>query len=91
MQTTIVEVTNKLGLHARPAKTFVKMAQRFCSDITLVKTGEKTKANAKSIFAVMALGAGRGTHLELQADGADESEAILALKELFDQNLMEAE
>lgn len=91
MQTAVVEVTNRLGLHARPAKTFVKEAQKFCSEITLVKTENSARANAKSIFSVMALGAGKGTRLELQAEGADEFEAISVLETLFAQNLLEAE
>ena len=91
MQTVVVEVTNLLGLHARPAKTFVRAAKQFSSEITLRKEEGGQTANAKSILAVMGLGAGQGTRIVLGAEGSDEMEAVRALKELFDRNLMEAD
>jgi phosphocarrier protein len=80
-------VTNKSGLHARPAALLVQTASKFSSDITLVKGA--SEVNAKSIMGIMALGAGQGTELTIKVNGADEEEALNALLELFNSNFGE--
>lgn len=70
-------VANPVGLHARPATLCVKEAQRFVSDITLLCKGKK--ANAKSLFSVLALGAVFGDTVEICAEGEDAAEAAEAL------------
>ncbi|SHK00706.1 phosphocarrier protein [Anaerobranca californiensis DSM 14826] len=82
-----ITVTNKTGLHARPAALLVQTASKFSSDITLVKEG--SEVNAKSIMGIMALGAGPGTELTIKVSGADEEEALNALLELFNSNFGE--
>lgn len=62
------------GLHARPASTFVQMANRFQSNISLVKN-DKT-ANAKSILGIMSLACTKGSEVRLVVDGADENAAL---------------
>jgi phosphotransferase system HPr (HPr) family protein len=54
-------ITNKLGIHARPAAMFVKTANRFACDIFVEKDGEKI--NGKSIMGLMMLAAGPGSKL----------------------------
>ena len=66
-----------VSLHARPAATFVKTALRFRSKVTVGTDGKV--ADAKSILAVLALGAVGGTVLRLSADGEDAPEALAAL------------
>ena len=66
-----------VDLHARPAADFVRAAMQFDADIT-VASGER-EANAKSLLAVLALGAKRGTTLRLSADGDDAAAAVDAL------------
>ena len=66
-----------VSLHARPAATFVKTALQFRSQLTVAANGKA--ANAKSILAVLALGATGGTLLRLNADGDDASNALQAL------------
>ena len=66
-----------VALHARPAATFVKTALRFRSRVTVGSNGKT--ADAKSILAVLALGAGGGTVLRLSADGIDAPDALAAL------------
>ena len=75
-----VTVINELGLHARPAAEFVKLASRFESDIRLVKEGDAV--NGKSIMGVMTLAAECGAELTLRADGSDAEAAVTALEEL---------
>lgn len=72
-----VKVKLKTGLQARPAALFVQEANRFSSDIFLVKDGKKV--NAKSIMGLMSLAISSGSEVGLIANGSDESEAIEAL------------
>jgi phosphotransferase system HPr (HPr) family protein len=66
-----------VALHARPAASFVKTAMRFHSRVTVGVNGKI--ADAKSILAVLALGATGGTLLRLSADGEDAPAALDAL------------
>ncbi|MCX7827185.1 MAG: HPr family phosphocarrier protein [Verrucomicrobiae bacterium] len=76
-----VTVSNKLGIHARPAALFVKTAGRFRSDITVEKDGERVPG--KSIMALMMLAAGKGSRLQITAEGDDAAEALDELLKLF--------
>lgn len=80
-------VNNKTGLHARPAALLVQTASKFTSEITISK-GE-ADINAKSIMGIMALGANEGTEVTFKANGADEEEALAAIKVLFENNFGE--
>ena len=74
---TLVALPAGVDLHARPAADFVRMAMRFSSSI-VVGAGDR-EANAKSLLAVLALGAKAGTTLRLRADGEDADVALDAL------------
>jgi phosphocarrier protein HPr len=73
----VVALPAGVALHARPAALFVKTALRFRSRVTVAVDGKS--ADAKSILAVLALGATGGTALRLAAAGEDEAEALEAL------------
>jgi phosphocarrier protein HPr len=73
-------IANKLGIHARPAAMFVKIANRFASEIFVEKDGEKI--NGKSIMGLMMLAAGPGSKLTLHIKGADAPQAIIELEAL---------
>jgi phosphocarrier protein HPr len=73
----VVSLPPDVALHARPAALFVKTAMRFRSRLTVAVNGKS--ADAKSILAVLALGAAGGTTLRLAATGEDEAEALEAL------------
>lgn len=73
-------VPNLLGMHARPAAAFVKLAGRFRSSIRVTK-GDVT-VNGKSIMGVLMLAAEQGSVLEIAADGEDAASASEALAEL---------
>jgi phosphocarrier protein len=70
-------VVNVLGLHARAAARFVKLASQFQSQIKVTR-GERTM-DGKSILGLLLLSAARGTDLGISADGPDEAEAVEAL------------
>ena len=74
-------VTNKLGIHARPAAMFVKIANRFKCEVFVEKDGEKV--NGKSIMGLMMLAAGPGSKLKVEADGNDASQALAELETLL--------
>ena len=74
-------IVNELGLHARPAGEFVKVASRFKSDIQVSKDG--MSVNGKSIMGVMTLAAECGSELAVRAEGSDAEEAIAALEQLI--------
>jgi len=78
---TQVTVTNRAGLHTRPAAMLVKLASQFKSEIHLVRDG--FSINAKSIIGVMTLAAEQGSTLGLQVEGIDEAEAATAVADLF--------
>lgn len=82
-----VTIVNRLGLHARPAMTFVDLASSFRSDIT-VKRGDQ-EVDGKSIMHMMMLAATKGTSLEICAVGPDCKEACAALKKLVDSGFDE--
>jgi phosphocarrier protein HPr len=73
-------IINELGLHARAASKFVSCASRFGSQIQVAKDGQWV--NGKSIMSVMMLAAGKGSTLNLRAEGSDEDEATAAIHEL---------
>ncbi len=75
-------VSNKLGIHARPAAMFVKTANRFSCDIFVEKDGEKV--NGKSIMGLMMLAAGPGSKLTVHAYGQDASQALAEIQTLIE-------
>ena len=83
-----LQIINKLGIHARPAAMFVKVANRFRCDIYVEKDGEKV--NGKSIMGLMMLAAGPGSKLTVYAEGGDASAALdeieALVKRKFDED-----
>lgn len=82
-------IQNELGLHLRAAAAFVKVADRFESDVTLERGDQK--ANGKSIIAIVTLAAPKGTAVRVVADGPDADEAVGALVELIEDCFGERE
>jgi phosphocarrier protein len=80
-------VSNKLGIHARPAAMFVKTANRFSCDIFVEKDGERV--NGKSIMGLMMLAAGPGSKVTVYANGHDAQQALaeieILIKRKFDE------
>ena len=81
-------VTNKLGIHARPAAMFVRTANRFDCNIFVEKDAERV--NGKSIMGLMMLAAGPGSTLTVLAEGGDAAHAVheleVLLKRKFDED-----
>lgn len=84
-----VQITNKLGLHARAAAKVVHTANAFAADIFI--GAEHEEVNAKSILGLLTLAASRGTPLIIRANGEDEEQAVAALVALFEDRFGEGE
>ena len=78
-----LEVVNKLGLHARAAAKLVATANKFKSDITLMK--DEKKADARSIMKILMLSASKGTSLTISIQGEDQAKAMTSLTKLFEK------
>ncbi len=77
-QSTLIR--NRLGLHARAAAAFVKIANRFRSNVNVSK--DQITVNGKSIMGVLMLAAPKGTTITISADGPDAVQAVAALAQL---------
>jgi len=76
-----IKVTNRLGLHARPAAMVVRAAGEFDAEVFLIKDG--VRINAKSIMGVMMLAAEFGSTIRIEAEGPDAAGAVEAVAAVF--------
>ncbi|HEB84915.1 MAG TPA: HPr family phosphocarrier protein [Bacteroidetes bacterium] len=83
-----VVLKNKLGLHARPASHFVKIASKFKDTTVEIARGGEI-INGKSILGVMMLAAGQGAELEIRVDGPQEKNCLEELIELINNRFYE--
>ena len=82
-----IAIVNRLGLHARPAAMFVRIASRYRSEVWVEKEGEKI--NGKSIMGLMMLAAGQGSKLKIFCEGPDADKVMEELEELIQQKFNE--
>ena len=80
-------VANKLGIHARPAAMFVKVANQFDADVFVEKDGERV--NGKSIMGLMTLEASQGVRIRVTATGDDAEQVLNEIQELIDNRFYE--
>ena len=85
MKSATYTITNKMGIHARPAGLLVKKANEFTSKVT-IKKGEKS-ADAKRIFAVMGMGVKKADEITVCVEGEDEGAASEAMEQFLKENL----
>ncbi len=83
-----VLIVNPLGLHARPAALFVKLATTFRSDVEV--GNDSMMVNGKSIMGVMMLAAECGSTIRIKASGSDAAEALDKLAELVAKGFHES-
>lgn len=89
MQKRDIEITNKLGLHARASAKLTQLATRYKCEMNLERNGRRV--NAKSIMGVMMLAAGKGTTISIECDGEDEAAAMNELVALITDKFGEGE
>ena len=85
----IVTISNRLGLHARPAMMLAEAAMRYDSDVTLQRLDQDKAVDAKSIMQLMMLAAVCGTELKVEAHGSDAAESVAAIRELVKNSFNE--
>ena len=85
MQIRVIEITYRLGLHARACARIVELASRFRCNVALVYG--RRRASARSIVSVMLLAVGMGGLVRVETDGPDESAAMSAMIRLLTQGL----
>ena len=78
-------ITDKAGVHARPAGMIVKEAQKFDSSVTV--KADKGCADAKKLMQLMSLGVRRGDEITVEVDGADEADACKDVEKVFQECL----
>ena len=74
-------VKNKTGLHARPAAIFVQIANKYDSDIMIIK--DEQEVNGKSIMGILMLAAEKGSKIMIVANGDDAEKAVEELSEVL--------
>jgi len=87
MVTKTFIISNELGLHARAAASFVKIANRYRAGVIVKK--DAVSVNGKSIMGVLMLAAAKGTEITVETDGEDENDALLELGKLIDNKFGE--
>ncbi|GAC1363435.1 MAG: HPr family phosphocarrier protein [Ktedonobacteraceae bacterium] len=87
MQQATLVVQNDVGLHARPAARFVKLAKQFKSSIMITSRGKTV--SAKSLVMLLSLAIAKDGEFELSAEGEDEQDALTALSELVNNKFAE--
>jgi len=80
IQSRSIVITNELGLHAKASAAFVRLANRFHSNITVEANGKK--ANGKSIMGLLMLAASKNSPILIVAQGEDALEAVNSLSQL---------
>ncbi len=87
MLTKEFTITNKLGLHARPAAMFVKVSSAHSSEVWVEKDDEQV--NGKSIMGLMMLAAGFGAKIKVTAEGVDAEKAMAQIEALIQSGFSE--
>jgi phosphocarrier protein HPr len=106
MRRIALEITNRLGLHARAAAKLVKLANSFRCDVKLARVESSVNSprtgppgvcehtppepvDAKNIFGILLLAASKGAVIEVMTEGADEIEAMDAVRKLIEDKFGE--
>ena len=76
-----LKIKNSQGLHARPASIFVRIANKFESDVVVKKGVEHV--NGKSIMGLLVLAANQGSMIEIEVSGPDADRAMKELEEFL--------
>jgi len=84
-----VTISNRLGLHARPAMMFVETASGFDAEVRVRRADHAESVDGKSIMQMMILAATQGTVIEITADGDDADAALDELVALVDSRFHE--
>ncbi len=82
-------ISNRLGMHARPAMAFASAAGAFRCGISVRRTDNTERIDGKSVMQILMLACTHGTEIEIEADGEDEAEAVSTLQRLVESRFEE--
>ena len=82
-----IKISNRAGIHARPAAVLVQAAKDFKCNLYYEKG--RDRINGKSIMGILTLSAAYGTELKIIAEGEDEEQAVETIARLFDTRFEE--
>ena len=82
-----VVLTNREGLHVRPAGLFSNEMQKYIADVWVCR--EEAVVSGKSIMNLIAAGIQQGDEIEIRCSGPDEEEALSRAVELVESGLGE--
>jgi phosphocarrier protein len=85
----VLEIENRLGLHARAAVAFVQTAAAFDAEVMVTKDGQTV--SGRSIMGVMTLAATQGSTIEVVTRGPQAAEALDAIRALLAAKFNEAD
>jgi phosphocarrier protein HPr len=88
MVTREVTIVNPLGLHARAAARFVRLASQYAATVRVSKGAREL--DGKSILGLLLLGAARGSTIVIRTEGGDADLAADALASLVADGFGEA-
>jgi phosphocarrier protein HPr len=89
MQTRVVKIINRFGMHSRAAAKVVTLCTKYQSTVTLVLNGRR--ANGRHLIALLMLSASMGALVSLEIRGPDEAKAMVAITRLISDGFGEAE
>jgi phosphocarrier protein len=81
------KLKNKLGLHARAAASFVRVAQKYGAEVFIERNGQTV--NGKSILGILTLACPMGGMITVMAEGADALEVLAELEALIENKFGE--
>jgi phosphocarrier protein len=84
-----VMIVNDRGLHLRAASLFVQTARQYRAQVRVAR--DERAIDGKSILDLATLMAGCGTKLQIEADGPDAENAVLALSALVNAGFFEVD
>ena len=87
--TKVIVVSNRQGLHARPADMLVKAASGYNAVVELVATSGSRRGDTRSILSLMGLALEHGEEVAIEATGPDCEAATKAIAELFESKFGE--
>ncbi|MDR2079186.1 MAG: HPr family phosphocarrier protein [Treponema sp.] len=87
MTERVITISNRAGIHARPAAMLVQTTKDFKSEIFFEKGNDRI--NGKSIMGIITLGAAYGAEIRIIAEGEDEEKAVETLVRLFESKFEE--
>ncbi|MCI8635014.1 MAG: HPr family phosphocarrier protein [Eubacterium sp.] len=87
MKEIVYQVTNSMGVHARPCAVLAQCCVNFKSIVTVTSNGKTV--DGRNVLELLSLRAKKGDTLILQLNGEDEEQAVRAVQEVINREFNE--